>query len=67
MAGLEFERKYRNLGYKYIVGLDETGRGPIAGPLVVAGVVFPIGYDSKEIYVENVYCGVAKPFPSNKI
>lgn len=32
------------------VGIDEAGRGPIAGPLVVAGVVFPVGYDSKEIY-----------------
>ena len=32
------------------IGLDEAGRGPLAGPLVVAGVVFPIGYDSKDIY-----------------
>lgn len=33
-----------------LVGIDEAGRGPLAGPLVVAGVVFPIGYDSGEIY-----------------
>ena len=32
------------------IGIDEAGRGPIAGPLVVAGVVFPKDYDSKEIY-----------------
>ena len=33
-----------------VVGFDEAGRGPLAGPLVVAGVVFPMGYQSDEIY-----------------
>ena len=32
-----------------VVGIDEARRGPLAGPLVVAGVVFPVGYDSGEI------------------
>ena len=35
---------------KLCLGIDEAGRGPLAGPLVVAGVVFPLNYDSKEIY-----------------
>lgn len=32
-----------------ILGLDEAGRGPIAGPLAVAGVIFPAGYANAQI------------------
>ena len=35
---------------KLVLGMDEAGRGPIAGPLTVAGVVFPAGYENPEIY-----------------
>ncbi|MGY5139679.1 ribonuclease HII [Mycoplasmopsis gallinarum] len=34
---------------KYILGLDEAGRGCCAGPLVVAGVIFPINYQNEMI------------------
>ena len=37
-------------GKRYVIGLDEAGRGPIAGPLVVAGVCFPPHYAHEEIY-----------------
>lgn len=36
-----FEDKYYDLGYKYICGIDEVGRGPLAGPVVAAAVILP--------------------------
>lgn len=39
MLNLETEKKYFDLGYKYIAGLDEAGRGPLAGPVVAACVI----------------------------
>lgn len=38
---LEFENKARREGYHCIAGVDEAGRGPLAGPVVAAAVVFP--------------------------
>lgn len=34
---------------KYIAGVDEVGRGPLAGPVVGAAVIFPDGYTHPEI------------------
>lgn len=36
-----YEKKLSTEGYKYIVGTDEVGRGPMAGPLVAAAVILP--------------------------
>ena len=36
-----FEETARNRGFQFIAGLDEAGRGPLAGPVVAAAVVFP--------------------------
>jgi ribonuclease HII len=36
-----FENKYRAQGYDYIAGIDEVGRGPLAGPVVAAAVILP--------------------------
>ena len=39
---LEYERIQLDKGAKFIAGLDEAGRGPLAGPVVVAGVIMPL-------------------------
>lgn len=39
---LEYERMLQESGAKYIAGIDEAGRGPLAGPVVVAGVIMPL-------------------------
>lgn len=48
-AGNSYELAYWEKD-QLVIGLDEAGRGPIAGPVVVAGVVFPIGYSHGGIY-----------------
>lgn len=40
---LAFERSARASGHVRIAGLDEAGRGPLAGPVVAAAVVLPEG------------------------
>ena len=37
----EFERNLCAKGYKYIAGVDEAGRGPLAGPVYAAAVILP--------------------------
>lgn len=42
MDKLKYERELIEKGYKYICGVDEVGRGPLAGPVVCAAVIMPI-------------------------
>jgi ribonuclease HII len=49
MASMEYENKYYNEGYNVIVGMDEAGRGPLAGPLVIACVILEKGYENELI------------------
>ena len=37
----QIENDLHKKGFKYICGIDEAGRGPLAGPVVVASVVMP--------------------------
>ena len=52
---LSYERQYYADGAKLIAGVDEAGRGPLAGPLVIAALVMPEEFfisglnDSKQI------------------
>lgn len=45
MNNLEFEKQKQGEGYKLIAGCDEAGRGPLAGPVMVASVIMPLGED----------------------
>lgn len=44
-----FEDEVRAQGYQIIAGIDEAGRGPLAGPVVAAAVVLPAGCKIKEV------------------
>ena len=46
---LKYEEQARNEGYHRILGVDEAGRGPMAGPLVVGGVIFPEDFYDERI------------------
>lgn len=55
MDWLEYENKALESGYEIICGVDEAGRGPLAGPVYAAAVILPKGHivegvnDSKKI------------------
>ena len=53
---LQPERKLREEGFRFISGVDEAGRGPLAGPVVAAAVILPLDagdlpgvFDSKQL------------------
>ena len=45
----KYERELGKRGYEFICGVDESGRGPLAGPLFVAAVILPLGKKYKYI------------------
>lgn len=45
----DFELAARERGYRLVAGVDEAGRGPLAGPVIAAAVILPPGYERQEI------------------
>lgn len=64
---LALERELRERGYELLAGVDEAGRGPLAGPVVAAAVILPrdvairgiadsksLGAEAREALVEEI-------------
>jgi ribonuclease HII len=46
---LVFEDSLRAAGFLTVAGVDEAGRGPLAGPVVVAAVILPDGFSHPKL------------------
>ena len=45
MPDFEYESLCKQKGYKFVCGVDEAGRGPLAGPVCAAAVILPDGVE----------------------
>ena len=45
ISTLFFEEQARQRGYRFVAGIDEAGRGPLAGPVVAAAVILPSSFE----------------------
>ncbi len=45
MPDFSYENEKREQGYKFVCGIDEAGRGPLAGPVCAAAVILPPDLD----------------------
>ena len=41
----EYQRKAEEKGFFAVCGIDEAGRGPLAGPVCAATVIMPLGLE----------------------
>lgn len=49
VPSLKRERQLKEKGFSHVAGVDEAGRGPLAGPVVVSAVVLPLDWDFDEV------------------
>src|SRR5260370_17290028 len=66
-CGFRYEKKLRLTGVSRIAGIDEAGRGALAGPVVAAAAILPAKFrhrrlnDSKQLaseFREEIYCAL---------
>src|SRR5262245_61015730 len=56
---LQVEQGFWEQGFEFVAGVDEVGRGPLAGPVLAAAVIMPRGvtirgvHDSKQLTAEK--------------
>ncbi len=54
MPDLSLEAEFRSGGYRLIAGVDEAGRGPVAGPVAAAAVILPPGLSGSEPWLAAI-------------
>ncbi len=53
MDELTYEKEYFSKGYAAVAGVDEVGRGPLAGPVVCAAVILPLEEEKRILGIDD--------------
>ena len=53
MDELTYEREYFQKGFRLVAGVDEVGRGPLAGPVVAAAVILPLEEEKRILGIND--------------